>query len=156
MGTEATRLWRLANPERHKANNLRWEAANREKRQQMSREYQLAHPKEVNESSRKWKEANSEKCRATAAKWRKENSERRRLAQSKRRAQKRNSFVEDVHPLVVLELDDGICGICNEDVDPFDFHVDHVIPLSLGGEHGYANVQVSHPKCNLSKGPRIV
>lgn len=53
--------------------------------------------------------------------------------------------------LVVLEMDDRVCGICGEDVDPFDFHVDHIIPLAEGGEHSYANVQVAHPSCNTSK-----
>jgi 5-methylcytosine-specific restriction endonuclease McrA len=27
--------------------------------------------------------------------------------------------------------------------------------VSLGGEHSYANVQLAHPACNLSKGNRI-
>ena len=65
------------------------------------------------------------------------------------------AFVEEVYPLVVLERDDGICGICGEDVDPFDFHVDHIIPLSRGGEHSYANTQPAHPFCNLSKNDRL-
>lgn len=62
---------------------------------------------------------------------------------------------EDVEPLIVLELDDGVCGICGTDVDPFDFHIDHVIPLALGGEHSYANTQVAHSRCNKSKGARV-
>jgi 5-methylcytosine-specific restriction endonuclease McrA len=60
----------------------------------------------------------------------------------------------EVRRLVVLERDDGICGLCGHDVDPFDFHVDHVVPLSAGGTHSYANVQVAHPFCNMAKGAR--
>jgi 5-methylcytosine-specific restriction endonuclease McrA len=41
-------------------------------------------------------------------------------------------------------------------VDPANWHLDHVVPLSRGGEHSYANVQVAHPFCNLSKGPRLI
>lgn len=78
----------------------------------------------------------------------------RLMRQQAREARKRGQFVENVHPLAVLERDDGVCGICDSDVDPFDFHVDHVIPLSAGGEHSYANVQVAHPICNLRKGDR--
>lgn len=55
----------------------------------------------------------------------------------------------------MLELDDGVCGICGEDVDPMNFHIDHVIPLSRGGEHGYHNVQVAHPLCNQEKHAKI-
>lgn len=49
----------------------------------------------------------------------------------------------------------GMCGICKGFIDG-DFHVDHRIPLSKGGMHGYANCQPAHPKCNLSKGDKIV
>lgn len=35
-----------------------------------------------------------------------------------------------------------------------DFHVDHVVPLSKGGMHGYTNVQPAHPRCNMRKGAK--
>lgn len=60
-------------------------------------------------------------------------------------------WIEDVEALVVLEMDDGLCGICGEDVDPFRFDLDHIVPLSKGGEHSYANVQVAHSACNIRK-----
>jgi 5-methylcytosine-specific restriction endonuclease McrA len=72
-----------------------------------------------------------------------------------RRAKQAEAFVEHVHPLVVLERDDGMCGICGEDVDPTEFHVDHIWPLSRGGEHSYANVQAAHPLCNIRKNGRV-
>jgi 5-methylcytosine-specific restriction endonuclease McrA len=63
----------------------------------------------------------------------------------------RGQFVEDVDRLVLLELHDGVCGICGEDVDPFSYHVDHVVPLVQGGFHNYVNTQPAHPRCNLRK-----
>lgn len=63
--------------------------------------------------------------------------------------------VEHVDRQVVFERDEGICGICREPVERNDFHIDHVIPLSKGGEHSYANVQVAHPPCNLAKSDRL-
>jgi 5-methylcytosine-specific restriction endonuclease McrA len=33
--------------------------------------------------------------------------------------------------------------------------LDHVIPLSKGGEHSYDNVQVTHPSCNRKKGAKV-
>jgi 5-methylcytosine-specific restriction endonuclease McrA len=75
----------------------------------------------------------------------------RRDAQAAR-ARKRDAFVEHVDPLVVLERADGACGVCGWDVDPFDFHVDHIVALVNGGEHSYRNVQPTHPECNLRKG----
>lgn len=88
--------------------------------------------------------------------WQRENYEQHRVhknrAGRKRRSMQFGAFVEDVDPLIRLELDDGVCGICGKDVDPLSFHVDHIIPLIHGGEHGYANTQVAHPSCNVRKG----
>jgi 5-methylcytosine-specific restriction endonuclease McrA len=77
---------------------------------------------------------------------------RARINVARREALKRAAFVEDVDSLVVLERHDGACGICGGDVDPFDFHVDHIVPLARGGEHSYRNTQPAHPVCNLRKG----
>jgi 5-methylcytosine-specific restriction endonuclease McrA len=39
---------------------------------------------------------------------------------------------------------------------PFDvFTVDHIIPLSKGGAHAVANLQLAHLACNIRKGNRI-
>lgn len=70
-------------------------------------------------------------------------------------ARLKGARAESVSRLVVLERANGICGICQKPVDPNDFHVDHIIPLSMGGDHSYANTQPSHPFCNTSKGARI-
>jgi 5-methylcytosine-specific restriction endonuclease McrA len=82
---------------------------------------------------------------------------RRRDAEQKRqrRARVRGAFVEYVDALVVLELHDGVCGLCGGDVDAMRFHVDHVVPLARGGEHSYANTQPACPPCNMSKGARV-
>jgi 5-methylcytosine-specific restriction endonuclease McrA len=80
--------------------------------------------------------------------------DRARLIVAWRAARKLAAFTEDVHPLVVLERHDGLCGICGDDVDPFDYHVDHIVPLSKGGEHSYRNTQPAHPVCNLRKGAK--
>jgi 5-methylcytosine-specific restriction endonuclease McrA len=67
------------------------------------------------------------------------------------RAKQRKAFVEHVCGLVVLERDDGECRICGGDVDPTNFHVDHIHALDDGGLHCYANVQLAHPSCNIAK-----
>ena len=54
---------------------------------------------------------------------------------------------------MLLERDDGECGICGEDVDPFSFSIDHVLALADGGDHSYANTQAAHLRCNQLKGP---
>lgn len=45
----------------------------------------------------------------------------------------------------------GVCYLCGKVCDPLDFHVDHVIPVRLGGAHDYSNCRATHPLCNLRK-----
>jgi len=42
------------------------------------------------------------------------------------------------------------CGICKKPIDG-EYHLDHIIPLSKGGEHSEGNLQLAHPFCNQSK-----
>lgn len=100
----------------------------------------------------RWREENRDRHRELQDRWSAENPEAARVYQGIAAARKSGvRIVESVHPLVVLELDDGACGICGDDVDPDDFEIDHIIPRSKGGEHSYANVQVAHASCNLRK-----
>lgn len=72
-----------------------------------------------------------------------------------RRARKLDQFVEHVDHRIVYERDNETCGICGEHVEWADFSLDHVIPLSKGGEHSYANTQTAHLPCNIRKGAKI-
>lgn len=86
----------------------------------------------------------------------------RRRNHQRYKARKLASWVEDVDCFVVFERDGWVCGICNEPVDPATPvrtarypTLDHIIPLSKGGEHSYANVQLAHLACNARKYNRI-
>ena len=59
----------------------------------------------------------------------------------------------------VYTRDNWLCGICALPIDqqakpgePFSASVDHIVPLSRGGIHTYANVQAAHHLCNRRKG----
>jgi len=72
-----------------------------------------------------------------------------------RRARLLGAFVEAVHPLVLAERDNWICGICQMPIDPLLTYpnpgyrsIDHIIPLSRGGEHSYTNTRIAHLSCN--------
>ena len=66
---------------------------------------------------------------------------------------------EHVDPLVVFERDHWTCAICGKRIDAqakfpdvMSASVDHVVPLSKGGAHLYANVRATHYECNRRKG----
>lgn len=76
--------------------------------------------------------------------------------EANRRAKKKDFFVEEVDRLKVWERDRGVCHICKRTCDPENWHLDHVTPIARGGQHSYANVAVSHPFCNMSKGAKLM
>ena len=47
----------------------------------------------------------------------------------------------------------GKCFYCHKKVGD-KYHVDHVVPLTLGGSNGPENLVVSCPKCNKTKGAK--
>ena len=71
----------------------------------------------------------------------------------------REAYVEPVSLPRVFRRDKGICQICGLPV-PMDTSpeniwgatVDHIVPLSVGGEHSMKNCQLSHRLCNSIKG----
>lgn len=65
-------------------------------------------------------------------------------------------------PVEVFERDGWTCGICDLPVDPSakwpepdSVSLDHIIPLSRGGEHTRANTQCAHLYCNTVKGASV-
>jgi 5-methylcytosine-specific restriction endonuclease McrA len=99
---------------------------------------------------------NADKHRAYGNQYRRDHLEDFARREAERRARQAGACVEHVDRLVLLEMDDGVCGICGEDVDPLAFEVDHIVPLSRGGEHSYANTQVAHRRCNNEKRARLM
>lgn len=90
--------------------------------------------------------------------WRSENLDRSRANAKRRRAVKRGARVEDFASAEVFERDGWICGLCSAPIprdavwpDLLSPSVDHIVPLSRGGEHSMANVQASHLSCNSRK-----
>lgn len=59
---------------------------------------------------------------------------------------------------VLYKRDKGICGICGLPIhkdkfidDSWGGTIDHIVPISVGGEHGMANCQLAHRICNSLK-----
>lgn len=94
-----------------------------------------------------------------AAMWRAKNMDKYRAKNHRYRASKKTAAVgENVSPQVVFETDGWRCHICRKKIDKrlkfpdqMSASLDHVIPLSKGGEHSYENCRASHFICNSTK-----
>lgn len=86
----------------------------------------------------------------------------RRFFTRQYRATQAGVTVEVVHPQLVFERDEWVCGICSHPINrmvkaPHGMSpsLDHIVPLARGGAHSYANVQAAHLGCNRLKGSLI-
>lgn len=60
--------------------------------------------------------------------------------------------VDPVSHAVVARRDGWVCAICGGKVTRANWSLDHVVPLSKGGAHTYANVVLAHVTCNARRG----
>ena len=127
------------NPERKREQGRRWRTENPEKHRESVRRCRAANPERARQQQRRRYAANPEPTRERA---------RRRTARSGGPKPRRYRFL-----LYVIQ--GGRCGICHKEMDGFggdEMHVDHIIPLALGGPDIFANWQAAHAFCNLAKG----
>lgn len=114
-----------------------------------------------------YREANKDKVQSATKAWRIANPERARLLsarkESVRRARKYGSKVIKYERQDIYNRDNGICHICDELIDynlqwpnPLSFSIDHIIPISKGGEDTPYNVSSSHLKCNMIKHAKVI
>ena len=82
------------------------------------------------------------------------NPEKALNKRAKRRAKRRANTVGTLTPGIIpklLESQKWTCVVCSKDLR-LGYHVDHIVPVSKGGQNVDDNVQLLCPKCNLSKG----
>ena len=77
---------------------------------------------------------------------------------AERERQIARAFIEAVSFESIYNRDCGVCQICGLPVHPtkgvdnsWDGTIDHIVPLSVGGEHSMANCQLAHRICNSIK-----
>jgi 5-methylcytosine-specific restriction endonuclease McrA len=172
--------WRRVNKEKvrmdgiawrkEKASDEEWVRANKEEKKKNSAARYAANPDKIKSASAAWVKANPEKVRASAAAMRAKNPEKirargRAWAKSNpesgtRNAHKRRACKAAVGGALskglvekLLELQGGMCPCCNQSLGE-KYHLDHWMPLALGGSNTDDNMRLLHPRCNLQKGAK--
>ena len=117
--------------------NNAWRTANEERKRLYDREYNRQ---------------NSEAVAAKSRKWNLENPEKKALYRQQRRAKINDSKAYKVTAKEIKKLLGNPCTYCGAQSQ----HVDHVLPLSRGGEHRIGNLVGACAGCNLSKGAKFI
>lgn len=113
----------------------------------------LENREEILEAQRKAYPQKAEKKKENAANWSTNNkAARRAIAKNykmKRRAQMKGG-VSSSDLLVWTSTQKKVCFWCDACCSD-NFHIDHWMPLALGGAHDISNLVISCPGCNLRK-----
>lgn len=115
------------------------------------RSYRATHLDQIAAATRRWKEKDPNHVRVLRAAWWKAHPLEHQEKDNRRRAAKRQAFVEKVDLKAVYERDKGRCGICLKKMVLRGATLDHILPLAKGGEHSYRNIQLAHRSCNSRK-----
>lgn len=83
----------------------------------------------------------------------------RRFLSGAQRTRLAGGVVEDFDSQEIYERDNWICHLCGEKIDPslrmpdrMSRTLDHLIPISKGGNHTKDNVSAAHWLCNVRRG----
>ena len=151
-----TKAWRKDNREKVRSYAKQYRQDNKESTKQYQRDYHKANCEVLKAKRQQYNAENSDKIADSQRRYRKENALKVYSKNAKRRALLRGAKVEQVDYDTIYLRDKGVCGICGSVICRGEMTLDHIIPLSRGGEHSAVNAQVAHLSCNSSKGNKLM
>ena len=125
-----------------------------EKIRSRERKYKNANREKVREWGKDFYYKNREKRLPLSTKWAKKHPEEAKIVKHNYKA-RRKEWEDSGFKLKKSDIDimydsqQGNCFYCDGELD--NYHIDHIIPLSKGGEHKLYNLVLSCPTCNLTK-----
>ena len=134
--------------QKNKQYHSEWRSRNKQSVSESLRRYRLNNKERRSEYNKKWLEKNI----GYAREHRLNNAESYRTRLRNRRAMVKKSggshTAEDIHYLMKSQR--GLCVVCFKKIND-KYHVDHIIPIALGGTNDKYNIQLLCPKCNMEK-----
>lgn len=133
------RKWAAEFPDKKKDQNYRRYWSDPEARRRSARQYAAEHRVEARERALRWRRENPERDSANA-----------RTKRARRRGASGSHTGDDI--AFLLKQQKYKCAYCGTSIKKRDNrHVDHIMPLILGGSNDKSNLQMLCPSCNLSK-----
>lgn len=147
--------------------------AHREQKRQVEKERQEREKIELNtftckECGKKFIHIKQGKKKFCSNECARKNAHRKRIPKEKR-ISKDKIIDKDITLMSLYKRDMGVCYLCGEKCDYSDYvirngtvicgdwypSIDHIVPVSKGGEHSWKNVKLAHRRCNYLKRDRI-
>lgn len=132
--------WYKQNTDRAKENAKAWGAKNRGLKAAYNAAWIARNPEKAREMRRRTHAANPDASKS-----------RTRTYRARKRGADGTHTASDIKYLLVLQL--GKCAVCKVKVGA-NYHVDHIVPLALGGANSRINLQILCQSCNTSKGAK--
>jgi hypothetical protein len=135
----------------HGSVNAAWHASNREQQNAYSAEWKASNPERHAAHAVKYRAKNPEKASDCVSKWIAANPEARRIYKHNRRARETGGKLSTGLSDRLFKLQRGKCACgCKHPLGD-DYHLDHRMPLALGGTNTDDNMQLLTATCNLQK-----
>lgn len=112
-----------------------------------------ANKERVSETKRRYAERHPDRRKASKAAWQSSNADRMLAHGHNRRAKIRaigGKLSHDIRSRL-MALQNSKCACCKGDLKKSKPHIDHVMPIALGGSNTDENVQILCARCNQSK-----
>lgn len=147
---ENTAKWAANNPEKVKENNAKWYSVNSEKAKSYSANWRSANKDRVIANRAKYYSENQQKHKISVAKWSAKHPDYNRIKCSNYRARKNVGKLSKDIAERLFKLQRGKCACCMKPLGD-DYHLDHIMPLALGGTNTDDNIQLLRASCNNHK-----
>jgi 5-methylcytosine-specific restriction endonuclease McrA len=129
--------WNAVNPGRSKARSAKWALENKDRRRSTNAAWYAANKLKINKRNSAWKRINPEVVRIYA---------------HNRRTRMRNAGGKLSLGLAkkLFKLQRGKCMCCGRALGK-NYHLDHIMPIAMGGANEDWNIQLLRQKCNNQK-----
>ena len=139
---------------KNKENELRqmkeWAVKNRERSRKIKQKWAKKNPDKMMQAIKMWNLANVERVKENRKRWNQENKDyKRTLTINRRRKLAEGKLSKDIVSQLMIRQS-GLCVCCKRPLNGM-YHIDHIMPIALGGTNTDDNVQLLLPKCNLEK-----
>lgn len=134
------------------ARNAEWAKQNQEKKNEISRKWNELNRHQKREINAVYRAIKNEEIKQKRKAQRQKDPSIERIKAAMRKALKLGnggSLSKNIVQLL-LAKQEGLCACCQQPLNG-SFHLDHIMPLSLGGRNDDSNVQLLLPRCNLQK-----